>query len=88
MLFPQYSKTVLQLRQVALWLLAKQSKFTDVTNFIKIHTQISTLITKIQIKLNLIAMSINQKLGTIRYKIATAKEILALIFIYEYKKII
>lgn len=46
-------------------------------------TQVTTLITKIQIKLNLIA-NINQNLGVLHNKRASGKAILALIFIYSY----
>lgn len=48
-------------------------------------TQITTLITKIQIKLNLITI-MNKKLGVLHNKIANVKAILELAFIYSYKK--
>lgn len=76
----------LRLRQVALYFFAERYKFREVPSlrkkvFIEFPTQISTLLTKIQIKLNLITISINQKLGTQHNKTAAAKEILALILI-------
>lgn len=76
----------MRLRQVALYFFAERYKFREVPSlrkkgFIEFPTQISTLLTKIQIKLTLIAISIKQKLGTHHNKTAAAKEILALILI-------
>lgn len=74
------------LRQIALYFFAERYKSREVPSlrkkeFIEFPTQISTLITKIQIKLNLIAITINQKLGNHHNKKAMAKEVLVLILI-------